>query len=50
MVLIAHRLSSVLNADQVIFIDKGEIKAIGTFDEVRKTAPSFDKQAKLMGL
>ena len=50
VVLIAHRLSSVLNADQVIFIDKGEIKAIGTFDEVRKAAPSFDKQAKLMGL
>jgi ATP-binding cassette subfamily C protein len=50
LVTIAHRLSTVRNADQVVFLDKGEVIAIGSFDEVRKSVPSFDKQANLMGL
>jgi len=50
VILIAHRLSSIRYADKVIFIDKGKIIAEGTFEEVRKKAPDFDKQAELMGL
>jgi ABC-type multidrug transport system fused ATPase/permease subunit len=50
VLLIAHRLSSVRNADKIIFMSQGEIKAFGSFDEVRKQAPDFDKQANLMGL
>ena len=37
-------------ADKIIFMSQGEIKAFGSFDEVRKQAPDFDKQANLMGL
>ena len=50
IVLIAHRLSTVRSADQVIYMEGGEILARGTFDEVRAKVPDFDKQAKLMGL
>lgn len=50
LVLIAHRLATVRNADKVIYIDKGEILAEGTFSEVRLKIPDFDRQAKLMGL
>lgn len=50
IVLIAHRLSSVREVDQVIYLDKGKIVAQGSFDEVRLQVPDFDKQAKLMGL
>lgn len=50
VILIAHRLSSVRDADQVVFMAKGKIEAYGTFNEVRKIAPDFDKQANLMGL
>lgn len=50
VILIAHRLSSIRYADKVIYIDKGKIVAEGTFEEVRKKAPDFDKQAELMGL
>ena len=50
IIMIAHRLSSVRNADQVIFMNNGIIESIGTFDEVRKEVPNFDKQANLMGL
>jgi ABC-type multidrug transport system fused ATPase/permease subunit len=50
VILIAHRLSSVMNADKVIYMDGGKIAAEGTFAEVRKLAPDFEKQVKLMGI
>ena len=50
VVMIAHRLSTVRNADIVIYLSGGKAKAIGTFDEVRKLAPDFNLQANLMGL
>ena len=50
LITIAHRLSTVRSADKVIYISKGQIRAIGSFDEVRKSVPDFDNQANLMGL
>ena len=50
VILVAHRLSTVRNADQVVYMEKGKILARGTFSEVRSLIPNFDNQAKLMGL
>ena len=50
IVMIAHRLSTVKEADLVVYMDKGQIVATGTFDEVRANIPDFDRQATLMGL
>lgn len=50
VLMIAHRLSTVLTADRVVYMDKGEIKAQGSFEEVRRAVPDFDRQANLMGL
>jgi ABC-type multidrug transport system fused ATPase/permease subunit len=50
VLIVAHRLSTVRKVDQIIYLEKGEIKASGTFEEVRNSVPDFDKQAKLMGL
>lgn len=50
LVVIAHRLSTVRNADQVVLLDEGKVLAIGTFEEVRAKVPSFDEQAKLVNL
>lgn len=50
VVIIAHRLSTVRNADQVVYLSDGKMLASGTFEEVRKAVPDFDKQAKIMGL
>ena len=50
VVMIAHRLSTVRNVDQIIYMESGEVKAVGTFSEIRETVPDFDRQAKLMGL
>jgi ABC-type bacteriocin/lantibiotic exporter with double-glycine peptidase domain len=50
LILIAHRLSTVMSADQIIYLEAGCIRAQGSFAEVRTAVPDFDKQAKLMGL
>jgi ATP-binding cassette, subfamily B, bacterial PglK len=50
VVMIAHRLSSVMKADMVVYMQSGCILAIGTFTEIRRMIPDFDRQAKLMGL
>jgi len=50
ILMIAHRLSTVRNADRVIYIEDGRILADGTFQEVRNRIPNFDSQAALMGL
>jgi ABC-type branched-subunit amino acid transport system ATPase component len=50
VVMIAHRLSTVRDADKVIYLDRGKILSIGSFQEVRSEVPEFDRQAQLMGL
>jgi ABC-type multidrug transport system fused ATPase/permease subunit len=50
VILIAHRLSTVREADQVVYLEEGKIIATGTFEEVREAVPNFDRQASLMGL
>jgi ATP-binding cassette subfamily C protein len=50
LIVIAHRLSTVRNADVVILLDKGKVVAKGTFEEVRAKAPKFNQQAKLVNL
>jgi ABC-type bacteriocin/lantibiotic exporter with double-glycine peptidase domain len=49
-IVIAHRLSTVLSVDRVIYLKSGEILGQGTFNEVRTQIPDFDQQANLMGL
>lgn len=50
LVTIAHRLSTVRNADLVVYMENGQILATGTFVEIRDQVPNFDRQANLMGL
>ena len=50
VVLIAHRLSTVMNADKIIYLDNGEVVAQGTFAELKKQVPDFAKAVQLMDL
>jgi ABC-type multidrug transport system fused ATPase/permease subunit len=50
LIVIAHRLSTVMKADKIVYLDSGQIVFTGTFDEVRNSVPDFDHQAQLMGL
>jgi len=49
-ITIAHRLATVQHCDQVAYLDRGRVLAIGTFEEVRRMVPKFDHQAGLLGL
>lgn len=50
IVLIAHRLSTVKTADKIIYLEKGQVIAEGTFNELRGSVPNFEKAVSLMGL
>jgi ATP-binding cassette, subfamily B, bacterial PglK len=50
VIVIAHRLSTVQSADEVIYLVDGQIKARGTFNDLRRMEPGFDREARLMGL
>jgi len=50
VIMIAHRLSSVVNSDKVVFMENGEISAEGTFEGVRKLSVTFDNLARLMNI
>ena len=50
VIMIAHRLSTVKDADLVVYLGEGKFVAMGTFEEVRAKVKDFDYQAQLMGL
>lgn len=50
LIVIAHRLSTVKNADRIYFMEKGAIKGVGPFEELKRNQPEFLAQAELMGL
>lgn len=48
VVIIAHRLTTVRNVDQVVYLHDGEIISTGSFNHVRSQVPDFDAQARLI--
>jgi ABC-type multidrug transport system fused ATPase/permease subunit len=50
VIIVAHRLSSVKNADKLVYVKDGKILAVGSFNEVRASVPDFESQVSLMTL
>jgi ATP-binding cassette subfamily C protein len=50
VVLIAHRLSTVLKADRLAYLESGRLLSVGTFEHVKNQIPEFAHQASLSGL
>jgi ABC-type multidrug transport system fused ATPase/permease subunit len=50
VVIVAHRLSALRNLDCIVYLENGEIKGQGDFDQLRSTIPNFDHQATIAGL
>jgi ABC-type multidrug transport system fused ATPase/permease subunit len=49
-IVIAHRLSTIRGADRVVFMREGQVISSGSFEDLRRSVPDFDIQARLMGL
>ena len=50
VVVIAHRLSSIREFGNIVYMEKGQILATGSFKEVCARVPDFELNAKAMGL
>ena len=50
VIVIAHRLSTVIRANQISYLENGKLIATGTFNQLRTLVPNFDRQAELMGI
>jgi ABC-type multidrug transport system fused ATPase/permease subunit len=49
-IVVAHRLSTIKDADLICFVKNGEILASGDFETLKRLVPDFSDQAELMGL
>ena len=47
IVIVAHRLSTVRDADTLVFLKEGRIAATGTFADVRRTNDDFARLVEL---
>jgi len=47
MVMIAHRLSTVKSADQIVLLKNGKIEALGSFEDLAERSKSFKRMVQL---
>ena len=50
VVVVAHRLSTIKEFEQILYLDGGNSVGIGTFDQLRNTVPKFNQQCIALGL
>jgi ATP-binding cassette, subfamily B, bacterial PglK len=50
LIVVAHRLSTVKNADIILYVEQGRIIASGTFVELCDRVPDFEEQVRLLSL
>ena len=47
VIVIAHKLRTLRNADKIMYINHGRILVFGTLEEVQKAVPDFGKQSSI---
>jgi ABC-type multidrug transport system fused ATPase/permease subunit len=50
ILMVAHRLSTVKNADQIVLLDQGKIVGKGSFGELKSSSLRFKSMAEIQGL
>ena len=50
IIIVAHRLSSIKMADNIYYLEEGEIKGSGEFNDLQESLPGFAEQVKNMSL
>jgi ATP-binding cassette subfamily B protein len=46
LIVIAHRLSTVVDSDQIVVLDHGQVVGVGTHSELIKSTPLYRELAK----
>ncbi len=46
LLIIAHRLSTVRHCDRLVFLSNGRVEGCGTFDELQRTCPGFERMVQ----
>jgi subfamily B ATP-binding cassette protein MsbA len=47
IVVVAHRLSTIKNADKIVLLNKGKIDAVGSFNELMEQSETFKRMVSL---
>lgn len=47
ILIVAHRLATIKNADEVVVVSKGRIDAVGSFEQLRLSSSIFEKMVEL---
>lgn len=47
IIAIAHRLSTLVNCDRIVYLKEGKLIGVGTFEELSKNHPDFEEIVKL---
>jgi ABC-type multidrug transport system fused ATPase/permease subunit len=47
ILIVAHRLATIKNADTVVLLNKGKIESMGSFDQLKTTSRLFEKMVEL---
>lgn len=50
VLIVAHRLSTVRNADRIVFMQDGKVRHIGTFEEIMECVPDFQRMVEFQTL
>jgi len=50
VIIVAHRLSTIKDVDQVIYLEGGKVLGVGTFIELQQKLPQFEEQIRLGNL
>jgi ABC-type multidrug transport system fused ATPase/permease subunit len=50
MIVVTHRQASVRYCDRLLYLEKGRVRMLGTFDEVAASVPDFGDSQKMLRL
>jgi ABC-type multidrug transport system fused ATPase/permease subunit len=50
VVMVAHRLSTIVEADRIYYLKNGKIEGVGNFQYLKQINSDFARQAEIMGL